>query len=90
MAGDGTWLTIGEFLARLRDAGYTESESTIRRIIDDGEVESYRTNRGRHRRIKAASAEAFIARRNNPTPTTRTDLSDRPDVPAADAHDDLP
>jgi excisionase family DNA binding protein len=59
------WLTIGEALARLRAEGFTESESTIRRMVDDGEVESYRTRRG-HRRVDAASLAALIARRGRP------------------------
>ena len=61
---DETWLTIGEVLTRLRAAGFTESESTVRRMIDDGEVKSYRTKRGGHRRIDAASLAALIRRRN--------------------------
>jgi excisionase family DNA binding protein len=68
--GDSTWLTFGETLARLRAAGFTESESTVRRMIDDGEIESYRTERGPnrrgHRRIKAESVDALIRRRNDP------------------------
>lgn len=63
MVGDGTWLTIGEVLARLRAAGYHESESTVRRMIDTGSVESYRTEPGGHRRIRAASVDALITRR---------------------------
>lgn len=67
VVGDGTWLTIGEVLARLRAAGYTESESTVRRMIDEGAVESYRIERGgHHRRIRAASVDQFIAQRKNP------------------------
>lgn len=65
MVGDGTWLTIGEVLARLREAGYSESESTVRRMIDEGAVESYRTERGGHRRIRARSVDDLIQRRRN-------------------------
>lgn len=63
MVGDGTWLTIGEVITRLRRAGYTESESTVRRMIDQGALESYRTERGGHRRVTAASVAALVARR---------------------------
>ena len=63
MVGDGTWLTIGEVLARFRAAGFGESESTVRRMIDDGALESYRTERGGHRRVRAASVDEFIRRR---------------------------
>lgn len=59
----GEWLAIGEVIARLRAAGFTESESTVRRMIDDGELSAYRTRRG-HRRIDAGSVDALIARRN--------------------------
>ncbi len=57
------WLTIGEVLTRLRAAGFPESESTVRRMIDDGEVKSYRTERGGHRRVDPASLDALIGRR---------------------------
>ena len=63
MVGDGTWLTIGEVLAKLRAAGYTDSESTVRRMIDDGLLASHRTMRGGHRRVKASSVDELIAAR---------------------------
>ncbi|MEU5950532.1 helix-turn-helix domain-containing protein [Micromonospora sp. NPDC047465] len=63
VVGDGTWLAIGEVIARLRAAGFSESESTVRRMIDDGTLESYRTERGGHRRIKAESVADLIRRR---------------------------
>jgi excisionase family DNA binding protein len=63
---DGTWLTIGEVIAALRAAGYTESESTVRRMIDDGELESYRTERGGHRRVKATAVAGLIEQRRTP------------------------
>ncbi|MBM0274155.1 helix-turn-helix domain-containing protein [Micromonospora sp. STR1s_6] len=50
-------------IARLRAAGFSESESTVRRMIDDGDLESYRTERGGHRRVKAQSVESLIQRR---------------------------
>ncbi|MGJ3228937.1 excisionase family DNA-binding protein [Micromonospora aurantiaca (nom. illeg.)] len=65
VVGDGTWLSIGEVIAQLRAAGFSESESTIRRMIDEGALESYRTERGGHRRIKAESVSALISRRNS-------------------------
>ncbi|GAA2516425.1 hypothetical protein [Winogradskya humida] len=65
---DETWLSLGEVIARFRAAGFPDSESTIRRLIDDGEIESYRSERagGRrgHRRMKAASVDALFARRS--------------------------
>lgn len=68
MAGNSTWLTIGEVLARLRGAGYTESESTVRRMLDSGELGAegaawYRTERGGHRRIAVTAVDRLIARR---------------------------
>lgn len=64
MVGDGAWLSIGEVLARLRAAGFSESESTVRRMIDEGVLDSYRTERGGHRRIKAESVTALIQKRS--------------------------
>ncbi len=68
MVGDGTWLSLGEVLQRLRAAGFADSESTVRRAIDSGELASYRQpGRGArpgHRRIKASSVEEMIRRRN--------------------------
>jgi excisionase family DNA binding protein len=66
------WLTLGEVLARLREAGYSDSESTVRRMVDDGELESYRqpggsSGRG-HRRIKSESVDALIRRRQRGDP----------------------
>ena len=68
MADDATWLSISDVIARFRAAGYSDSESTIRRLIDDGEIESYRSERrggsGRgHRRMKAESVDALLAAR---------------------------
>ncbi|WKU03771.1 excisionase family DNA-binding protein [Micromonospora sp. HUAS LYJ1] len=51
-------------LARLRAAGFSESESTVRRMIDEGVLDSYRTERGGHRRIKAESVTALIQKRS--------------------------
>jgi hypothetical protein len=71
VAGDPEWLTLGEVIERFRAAGYPDSESTIRRLIDDGEIESYRAERrggGRgHRRMRAASVEALLGRRRAPS-----------------------
>ena len=67
VADDATWLSLGEVVARFRAAGYSDSESTIRRLIDDGEIESYRVERrggGRgHRRMRAASVDTLLDRR---------------------------
>lgn len=73
MAGDGTWLTLGEVLARLRAAGYHDGESTVRRDIDAGiyGVEGtgwYKTERGGHRRIRAKAVDERIAERKKPRP----------------------
>ncbi|TBL44222.1 NUDIX hydrolase [Verrucosispora sp. SN26_14.1] len=69
VAGDGTWLTLGEVIARYRHAGFHDAESTIRREIDDlatsGSLASYRT-RGGHRRVAAAGVDQLIAERLNP------------------------
>ncbi|MEV7267035.1 NUDIX hydrolase [Micromonospora aurantiaca] len=66
MAGDGTWLTLGEVIARYRAAGFHDAESTIRREIDDlvntGALASYRT-RGKHRRVEAAGVDRLITDR---------------------------
>lgn len=69
MVGDGTWLTIGEVLAKLRAEGFTDSESTVRRMIDDGLLRSHRTGKG-HRRVKATSVDELIASRNQPEKDT--------------------
>lgn len=67
VVGDGTWLSTGEVIDRLRAAGFTESESTVRRMIDvladSGELNSYRTEPGGHRRIKATDIDNLIRRR---------------------------
>lgn len=63
VADDG-WLRISEALGRLRAAGFTESESTVRRMIDDGEIASYRTRRG-HRRIDPRSLAVLINSRSS-------------------------
>lgn len=64
MVGDGTWLRTGEVVGLYREAGYADSESTVRRELDDaiaaGEVEVYRT-RGQYRRVRATDVQAFIA-----------------------------
>lgn len=66
MAGDGTWLTLGEVIAQYRAEGFADSESTIRREVDDliaaGHLDSYLT-RGRHRRVRAAGVAAHLAKR---------------------------
>lgn len=63
MVGDGKYLRISEVIARLREAGFPESESTVRRMIDLGELEAYRGGRpGSHRRVTAESVEAWIAK----------------------------
>lgn len=57
------WLAFGDVVGRLKAAGFAESPSTIRRMIDDGELVSYRARKGGHRRVSASSVAALIARR---------------------------
>ncbi|MEU8821782.1 hypothetical protein [Actinoplanes sp. NPDC048796] len=70
MADEATWLSLGDVIARFRAAGYSDSESTIRRLIDDGEIESYRAERRPgvrgHRRMRASSVDALLTRRGEP------------------------
>lgn len=78
LIADGTWLSIGEVVARYRAAGYPDHVQTIRREIDAaisaGEVEHYRT-RGRFRRVRAADVDALIAvRRMEPGPDRDAEL----------------
>ncbi len=64
MVGDGTWLTMGEVMARIRAAGLPDSADTIRRMVDAGQLKAYRQRDGRgHRRISAASVDELIRRR---------------------------
>lgn len=65
VVGDGTWLRMAEVVARLRAAGYQDSESTVRRMIDAGELRVYRSRLGGHRRILAASVDALIEQRRS-------------------------
>lgn len=61
---DETWLSLGEVIRRFREFGFEDSESTIRRLIDDGVIESYRVaksgGRRGHRRMLATSVEAHL------------------------------
>lgn len=68
VVGDGKYLRISEVLDRLREAGYPDSESTVRRLVDAGELESYRPTIGGHRRITSASVDALISRRQAAPP----------------------
>jgi len=54
---DDGWLTIGEVLARVRAAGYPESESTIRRMADDGELGEVHRSRGGRRHVRAEAVD---------------------------------
>lgn len=67
VADDG-WLTIGEVVARIRAAGYPDSESTVRRMVDDGELGEVYRSRGGHRNVKPAGVEALICRRRSQQP----------------------
>jgi DNA-binding transcriptional regulator PaaX len=75
VVGDGTWLSMGEVVQLYRDAGFPESETTIRieidRAITVGEVESYRTT-GRFRRMKASDVKACLAVKRLPPGEERT------------------
>lgn len=74
MVGDGTWLSTGEVVQLYRAAGYADSESTIRRELDDaiarGEVEVYRT-RGQYRRVRASDARALVGVKHLPAGSDR-------------------
>lgn len=58
MVGDGKYLSTLEASVISGD-----SESTIRRLFDDGELDGYRTERGKHRRILRTSLDEFLAKR---------------------------
>ncbi|MEU4640804.1 NUDIX hydrolase [Micromonospora sp. NPDC023814] len=66
VVGDGRWLTLGEVIANFRAEGFSDSESTIRREVDDliaaGKLDSYLT-RGRHRRISASGIRGYLQTR---------------------------
>jgi excisionase family DNA binding protein len=64
------YLTIGEVLVRLHAAGFRDKESTLRRLIDAGELDSYRDGPRRRRRVSSASVDALIARRRSPEDRT--------------------
>lgn len=63
VVGDGTWLKLSEVIARFRDAGLADSESTIRRMMDDGVFGPLDVTHGRHRRARAAKVEAYLTER---------------------------
>ena len=58
VVGDGKYLSTQEAPELSGD-----SESTIRRLFDDGELDGYRTERGGHRRILRTSLDEFLAKR---------------------------
>ena len=63
MVGDGKYLSTGEVVEELRAAGYDDSESTVRRLIDAGVLKAYRTETGGHRRVLATSVADLLRRR---------------------------
>lgn len=63
MAAGGPWLTVNETVERFRAAGYPDSPQTIRRLVDEGKLVSYRTEEGGHRRVSAASVDDFLRAR---------------------------
>jgi len=68
VVGDGRYLRIAEVVALLREAGYSDSESTVRRMCDDGTLQTYRLSRQGHRRVLASSVRDLIERRRPKTP----------------------
>ncbi|MFC6017826.1 NUDIX domain-containing protein [Plantactinospora solaniradicis] len=65
------YLTISQVHTRLRDAGFTDSTQTIRRLIDDGQFGAegedwYRTERGGYRMISIGAVDRLIGRRRRP------------------------
>lgn len=65
VVGDGTWLKLSEVIARFRAAGLPDSESTIRRMLDDGDFGRVdKTARG-HRRATAAGVDEYLKRRTD-------------------------
>jgi len=63
VVGDGRYLIVSEVVALLREAGYSDSDSTVRRMCGDGTLESYRLSEKGHRRILAASVRELIEKR---------------------------
>ena len=63
MVGDGTWLNLGEVIERFRAVHLSDSESTIRRAIDDGELGDSHVTPGGHRRVRASALDAYLAKR---------------------------
>lgn len=57
MASNDSWLTIGQVLTRVRAAGYPESESTLRRMADDGELGEVYRSRGGRRHVRAEAVD---------------------------------
>lgn len=65
MVGNDTWLKLSEVIARFRASGLPDSESTIRRMLDDGEFGRVDKTAGRHRRVKAAGVDEYLKRRTS-------------------------
>lgn len=65
VVGDGTWLKLSEVIAKFRAAGFADSESTIRRMMDDGVFGPLDVTHGRHRRARAAKVEEYLKRRGS-------------------------
>ncbi len=68
MVGDGTWLSVAEAVARLREAGYDDSPQTVRRLMAAGILRGRLTELGRHRRIEPKSVDELIERRTGDGP----------------------
>lgn len=69
------YLTVNQVRTRLLDAGYTDSGSTIRRLLDEGAFgpegeDWYRTERGGYRMISAAAVDRLIGRRKSARTST--------------------
>lgn len=70
VVGDGTWLKLSEVIARFRAEGLADSESTIRRMMDQEVFGPLDVTHGGHRRAKSASVESYLrGRRGDADPT---------------------
>lgn len=70
VVGDGTWLKLSEVIARFRTAGLADSESTIRRMMDQGVFGDLDVTHGRHRRARTSNVESYLrSRRGDPDQT---------------------
>lgn len=60
--GDG-WLQVGEVVDAFREAGWGDSASTIRRLIDKGHFGETWVSESGYRHVSAASVALFLSKR---------------------------